>query len=144
MKQILTETEANYVEYLQESDRTTKQLMKYFDSRKRAVYQILNTLRLKRSVIYINEPDQGKWKYVDNPNDVAFPPLTPLRKAYLDYLRVSWSTNSMAGFFGCSYQSAIQMIRVLRLMGYVEQAERNWQITKAGLAALEAEDGSGI
>lgn len=137
MKQEFTETESDYVAYLQESDRTTEELMTCFGAKRRAVYQILNTLRLKRSVIYINEPDQGMWKYVDNPNDVALPALTPLRREYLEYLVVPWSTNSISGFVGCSYQSAIQMIRVLRLLGYVIQDGKTWKITDAGLKALE-------
>ena len=139
-RQTFTEKEEEYVACLQESDRTTEELMTCFGAKRRAVYQILNTLRLKRSVIYINEPDQGMWKYVDNPDDVAFPLLTPLRREYLEYLVVPWKTRTLMGFFASSYQSTIQMLRVLRLMHYIERVGKNWQATDSGLKALNDEN----
>ena len=140
MEHNFTETESMYMAYLNESDRTTEQLMEHFDAKRRAVYQILNTLRLKRAVIYINEDAQGTWQYVINPDDVELPPLTPLRREYLEYLVVPWKTRTLMGFFDCKYQSAIQMLRTLRLMNYVSRSGKTWEITDAGLKALEKEN----
>ena len=55
----LTPTEREYKMYLRESPSTTEQLMEHFGKQKRAVYQMLYSLQLKR-VVYSAKDDGSK------------------------------------------------------------------------------------
>ena len=70
MKQEFTERESEYIEYMQESPATTEALMMQFSAKRRAVYQILYTLRLKRSVQAVKDAGVVHWQVVDDPTSM--------------------------------------------------------------------------
>lgn len=139
MKNILTPKETEYIKYLV-VPRTTKEFMEQFDAKENAVWQLLRTLRLKGNVIH----DSGKWRIVDErpPSGIV---LTPYQREVLQYLHNPHKTTELMEEFTKTYQSAIQVIRTLRLMELVESAGRcdhpagrcfAWIATHKGRAAL--------
>lgn len=139
MKNILTPKETEYMEYLT-VPRTTKEFMAQFDAKENAVWQMLRTLRLKGNVIH----DSGKWKIV-NESPPSRTWMTQYQREVLEYLRTPHKTTELMEHFDKSYQSAIQVIRTLRLMEFVESTGRcahpsgrcfAWITTRAGTEAL--------
>ena len=140
MKQEFTERESEYIEYMQESPATTEALMMQFSAKRRAVYQILYTLRLKRSVQAVKDAGVVHWQVVDDPTSMPPSRLTEHRRRHLEFMLEPRTTRDVMARFACSYDVAIWNIRTIRLMGYVEYVNRHWHITPDGLAVLEEKD----
>ena len=121
MTQPLTPTETEYAAHIQSSRRTTEEMMERFSSRKRAVYQMLRSLRLKQVVYLLREGGKTYWETVDDPKDLPPARITEMQQSYLEYMYYSpRSTRDMMHRFKCSYESSAQIVRTLRMMGYAE------------------------
>lgn len=134
----LTPTEREYKMYLRESPSTTEQLMEHFGKQKRAVYQMLYSLQLKRVVYSAKDDGVTLWHAANNYRSVKPLPLTEHRKRRLEFLCEPHTTREFTKRFRCSYNTAIWNIRTLRIMGYVEQDGKTWCITYEGLKVLDA------
>lgn len=139
MKNILTPKETEYMKYLV-VPRTTKEIMEQFSAKENAVWQMLRTLRMKGRVIR----DSGTWKITtESPPSRTW--MTQYQREVLEYMCDPHKTTELMAHFDKSYQSAIQVIRTLRLMEFVESTGRcphpdgrcfGWIATHKGRAAL--------
>ena len=139
----LTPTEEKYMAYLS-TPRTYKEMMEHFGSSASAVQQMVRGLRLKGIVAACDHVNNcAVWQVVDTPTPM---PLTSLQKTYLKEMRKPRSTTDIMRITGQSYEAAIQVIRTLRLAGYIEKfasvghphggCSMLWVTTDAGLKTL--------
>lgn len=140
MKQPLTPTEREYKTYLRESPATTENLMEHFSSHKRAVYQILYSLQLKRAVKSTKDDGVTLWHAVNNRLSVPPLPLTEHRRRRLEFLCEPHTTREFMKRFRCSYSTGIWNIRTLRIMGYIEQDGKFWCVNYDGIKALDGDE----
>jgi len=144
----LTPTEEKYVAYLS-VPRTYKEMMEQFGSSASAVQQMVRGLRLKGIVSVCDHVNNcAVWQVVDTPTPM---PLTSLQKTYLKEMRKPRSTTDIMRITGQSYDAAIQVVRTLRLAGYIEKfasvghprggCNMLWITTDAGLKALDENNG---
>ena len=140
MRPTLTPTEREYKMYLRESPATTEQLMEHFDSKKRAVYQLLYSLQLKRVVYSAKCDGVTLWHAANNHRSVKPSPLTEHRRRRLEFLCEPHTTREFMKRFRCSYGTAIWNIRTLRIMGYAQQDRKLWCVTYEGLKVLDGDE----
>lgn len=138
MKNILTPKETEYIKYLV-VPRTTKEFMEQFDAKENAVWQLLRTLRLKGCVIH----DSGTWK-ITNEAPPSSTWITQYQREVLEYLCTPHKTTELMDHFDKSYQSAIQVIRTLRLMELVESTGRCDHPDGRCFAWITTDDGSEV
>jgi len=113
----LTPTEEKYVAYLS-TPRTYKELMEHFGSSASAVQQMVRGLRLKGIVAVCDRVNnRAVWQVTDTPTPM---PLSPLQTTYLEEMRKPRLTTDIMKVTGQSYEAAIQVIRTLKLAGYIE------------------------
>lgn len=136
----LSPTEAEYAYFLQ-SIRTTEELMEYFGARKRAVYQVLYTLQLKRKVKKIKSAGVWKWRATKTPSSCRPMTMTPNRRAHLEYLGENRKMCDVMREFDEKECTARWSVRTLVLAGLVRRSGKGWRATEEGLQTIYVMNG---